>query len=90
MEAAAKRFADDPSGAVLAAEALVDDVITARGHPAGGRGERLALFSVEHSYALAEYREAHLTGGRGRTGAATTEELRKALAQYTCCSASCS
>jgi hypothetical protein len=76
------RFADDPSGAVLAAERLVADVVTARGYPAGDQGERSALLSVEHPYALAEYREARLTGERGRTGAATTEELRKALAQY--------
>jgi hypothetical protein len=76
------RFADDPSGAVQSAERLVDDVVTARGYPAGDRGERLALLSVEHPCAVAQYREAHLTGERGRTGAATTEELRTALRQY--------
>jgi hypothetical protein len=76
------RFADDPAGAVLAAELLVGDLVTARGYPAGDPGERSALLSVEHSCALAEFREARLTAERGRTGAATTDELRKALAHY--------
>lgn len=77
-----RRFTDDPAGAVRSAMQLVDEVITARGYPAGDRGERLALLSVEHPRAVAQYREAHLTADRGRTGAATTEELRIALAQY--------
>ena len=77
-----ERFADDPSGAVQDAAELVDVVITARGYPAGGRVERLALLSVQHPSAVAQYREARLTARRGRSGAATTEELRTALTQY--------
>ena len=77
-----RRFADDPSGAVLAAQGLVDEVVTARGYPVDQPGERLALLSVEHSYALAQYRKANLAGERGRIGTATTEELRTALAQF--------
>jgi hypothetical protein len=76
------RFADDPSGAVRGAGRLVDEVVTARGYPSGGRAERLAMLSVEYPRAVAQYREAHLTSERGRIGAATTEELRAALAQY--------
>ena len=76
------RFTDDPLGAVLSAERLVGSVATSRGYPAGHCGERLALLSVEHPCALAEYREAQSIGERGRTGAATTEELREALARY--------
>lgn len=76
------RFADDPSGAVQSAGRLVDEVATARGYPADDCGERLALLSVEHPSAVAQYREAHVVGERGRTGAATIDELRSALAQY--------
>jgi hypothetical protein len=75
-------FADDPSGAVQGAGRLVDEVVTARGYPPVGRVERLALLSVEYPRAVAQYREARLTGERGRVGAATIEELRAALAQY--------
>ncbi len=76
------RFADDPSGAVQSAGRLVDEVAAARGYPADDRGERLALLSVEHACAVAQYREAYVVGERGRTGAATIEELRSALTQY--------
>ena len=76
------RFADDPLGAVLGAEQLVGNVATSRGYPADCSGERLALLSVEHPRALTGYREAQSAGERGRTGAATNDELRRALAQY--------
>jgi hypothetical protein len=75
------RFTDDPQGAVEGAERLVEAVVTARGYPATGRDERLALLSVEHSTALGRYRQALSTIERARSGTATTEELRIALAQ---------
>ena len=76
------RFADDPSGAVQSAGRLVNEVAAARGYPADDCGERLALLSVDYAFAVAQYREAHVVGERGRTGTATIEELRSALAQY--------
>lgn len=76
------RFADDPSGAVQGADELVNQVIAARGYPAGGHAERFALLSVQYPRAVAHYREAQQAAQLGRTGAATTDELRMALAQY--------
>lgn len=77
-----ERFADDPSGAVQSADELVNAVITARGYPADGCAERLALLSARYPCAVAQFREARLARERGRSGAATTEELRTAFAQY--------
>lgn len=53
-----ERFIDDPTGAARQADQIVADVLTARGYPAEDREHQLALASVDHAYALNDYRQA--------------------------------
>jgi hypothetical protein len=76
------RFVDDPKGAVERADALVAQVMTARGYPMSEFEQRAADISVDHPHVVEHYRAAHdiaLRSGRGQTN---TEDLRNALIHY--------
>src|SRR5688572_32869758 len=53
------RFVDDPSGAVREADALVEEVMRARGYPPGDFEQRAQDASVHHSAVVGRYRDAH-------------------------------
>jgi len=72
-------FVDDPSAAVRDAEALLGQVMDARGYPTGDFEQRSADVSVDHSAALEHYRSAHETSLRDAKGEANTEDLRQAV-----------
>jgi len=76
------RFVDDPPGAVLEADLLVADLMTARGYPVAEFEQRAADISVDHPAVVEHYRAAHAIAERHRDRKATTEELRQALVHY--------
>lgn len=75
-------FVDDPGRAVSDADALVKQVMEARGYPVGNFEERAADLSVDHADVVQNYRTAREIAHRNRRGEATTEDLRKALVSY--------
>ena len=77
-----RRFVDDPKGAVFSADELISEVMKAEGYPVAEFEQRAADISVEHPLLVSNYRVAHDITLRERGGAATTEELRKAIVHY--------
>jgi hypothetical protein len=75
-------FVDDPGGSLTQADRLLTEVMAARGYPVGDFDECAANISVNHSVAVADYREAHDTAVRRERGEASTEDIRQALVQY--------
>lgn len=76
------RFVDDPAGAVTVAEALVTEVMQARGYPIGEFGQRSADISVDYPLVVENYRAAHSIAARHSEGQASTEDLRQAMVHY--------
>jgi len=76
------RFVDEPSAAVVEADALVIQLMEARGYPVGDFEQRAADISVDHPEVVSNYREAHRLATRNSSGDATTEEQRRALVHY--------
>ena len=77
-----RRFVDDPKGAVFAADELITEVMNAEGYPVADFDQRAADISVEHPLLVSNYRVAHDITLRERGGAASTEDLRKAIVHY--------
>jgi hypothetical protein len=79
-----ERFIDQPSGAVVAADALVYRVMEARGYPMGDFDTQADLVSVDHPDVVENYRFAHGIHERAQTQAqrTSTEDLREALLRY--------
>jgi hypothetical protein len=76
------RFVDDPSTTVIDADALVGQLMEARGYPVGDFDQRAADISVDHPEVVSNYREAHRLAKRNASGDATTEERRRAFVHY--------
>jgi hypothetical protein len=76
------RFVDDPRGAVGEADALLNQVMIARGYPVGDFEQRAADVSVTHPRVVDNYRAAHQIALRHRQGQASTEDLRNAILYY--------
>src|SRR5688572_27294934 len=53
------RFVDDPSGAVEAADALINAVMAARGYDVKNYEQRCSDLAVEHASVVQHYRAAH-------------------------------
>lgn len=75
-------FVDDPEKSIALADALVGDVMKARGYPVEAFDQRAADISVEHPELVANYRAAHEIAVRHRQGNAGTEDLRAAFIGY--------
>jgi len=75
-------FVDDPADAVARADALVDQVMQARGYPVADFEVRAADISVDHPRFVQNYREAHAIALAARRGTARTEDLRRATIHY--------
>ena len=75
-------FVDDPSGAISRADGLVEEVMKVRGYPVSDFGQRAADLSVHHGRVIDNYRAAREIAERHRRGAASTEELRRAMVHY--------
>jgi hypothetical protein len=75
-------FVDDPEKAIALADALVAEVMKARGYPVEDFERRAADISVEHPGLVSNYRAAHEIATRHRQGKAGTEDLRAAFIGY--------
>jgi Tfp pilus assembly protein PilX len=77
-----EQFVDAPADAVSGAQLLVTAVMTERGYPVEEDAQVLADLSVEHSGTLDRYRAAEEISAKAAAGAASTEDLRQAMADY--------
>jgi FtsZ-interacting cell division protein ZipA len=77
-----RRFVDDPSAAVAAADRLVNRAMADRGYPMSDFEQRAADVSVSYPTVVENYRAAHDIVVRHADGNATTEELRQAMVHY--------
>ena len=76
------QFVDEPQGAVAQADALVNELMAARGYPMADFEQRAADISVDHPGVVENYRTAHAIALRHSSGQASTEDLRKAMVHY--------
>lgn len=76
------RFVDDPERSIAMADALVAEVMKARGYPVDDFEQRAADISVEHPGLVDNYRAAHDIAVRRSEGKADTEDLRAAFIGY--------
>jgi type II secretory pathway pseudopilin PulG len=76
------RFVDDPERSIALADALVAEVMKARGYPVQDFEQRASDISVEHPKLVENYRAAHEIAVRHSRGQAGTEDLRAALLGY--------
>lgn len=77
-----RRFVDDPAFAVNEADALVTQVMAARGYPMADFEQRAADISVNYPRVVQNYRSARVIVIRHGQGQASTEELRQAMVHY--------
>jgi hypothetical protein len=75
-------FVDDPARAVGNADALIQEVMRARGYPVDDFDTRSADLSVDHPDVVENYRAAHGIAVAHERGNAGTEELRHAVQHY--------
>ena len=76
------RFVDDPARAVAFADALLGDVMKARGYPVSDFDQRAGDISVDHPVVVDHYHKGHEIAVRHERGAAGTEDLRQAMIHY--------
>jgi len=76
------RFVDDPPGAVVDADVLIQEVMRVRGYPVDDFETRAADLSVDHPEVVEYYRSAHGIAVAHERGKAGTEELRHAVQHY--------
>ena len=69
------RFADDPKGAVSAADRLVTEAMQARGYPVGSLDQSVNDMSVHHAHVIDDYRRAREITARADLGQVGTEDL---------------
>jgi hypothetical protein len=72
----------DPPRAVDYADALLGEVMSARGYPVSDFEERAGDISVDHPTVVNHYRAGHDIAVRHRRGEAGTEDLRQAMIHY--------
>jgi hypothetical protein len=75
-------FVDDPVQAVHRADALVVDIMRARGYPVDDFDRRAEDISVEHPKVVQHYRDARATRVATDEGAVDTERQRQAVTSY--------
>ena len=75
-------FVDDPAAAIQRADALVSDVMLARGYPMMDFDHRAEDISVDHPDVVQNFRAAHAIAERQKQGQAGTEDLRQGLVYY--------
>jgi FtsZ-interacting cell division protein ZipA len=76
------RFVDDPKGAVLEADKLVQEVMQERGYPTKDFDRRVADISVAHPELVEKYRTAHGIAEASERGEASTEDMRHSVRHY--------
>ena len=76
------RFVDDPHGAVVDADRLIEDVMRTRGYPIEDTDRRLDDLSVDHAPVVSHYRAGRDLVERHGRGDANTEDLRQAMVHF--------
>jgi hypothetical protein len=76
------RFVDEPSGALVDADRLVERVMRERGYPMDDFEQRAADVSVDHPGVVENYRAGHAIHVANERGDASTEDLRQAVIHY--------
>jgi hypothetical protein len=76
------RFVDDPTGAVVEADQLVQQVMKERGYPTEDFDQRVGEISVAHPQVVEKYRTATGIARASERGEASTEDLRQSLRHY--------
>jgi hypothetical protein len=77
-----ERFVDQPAGAVIEADQLVQQVMGAEGYPMDDFSAQADLVSVDHPRVVENYRTAHRVYERAQVQQASTEDMRVALLSY--------
>jgi hypothetical protein len=75
-------FVDDPRNAVIEADRLIGQIMSARGYPVSDFEQRAADVSVNHPFVVEHYRAGHEITLRYAQGRAGTEDLRQAIIHY--------
>ena len=76
------RFVDDPKGAVVEADLLVQQVMKERGYPTEDFDQRVGEISVAHPDVVEKYRTATGIARASERGEASTEDLRHSVRHY--------
>ena len=76
------RFVDSPGDAVVEADELVTELMTARGYPMSDFERRASDISVDHPGVVESYRAARVIAAKNARGETDTEELRRAIVHY--------
>jgi hypothetical protein len=76
------RFVDNPKGALINADRLIGEVMSAEGYPMLDFQQRAADISVDHANVADSYREGHRIALLHAQGRASTEDLRQAMIHY--------
>lgn len=77
------QFVDDPTGAVAAADRLIQSVMHDRGFPIEDFDQRADDLSVDYPDVVEDYRQGHrLAAASRRSDETSTEELRQAMWHY--------
>jgi hypothetical protein len=76
------QFVDDPTAAVVHADALVQLVMKVRGYPVADFEQRVADVSVDHPAVAQNYRLAHAIAARNDGEDVAMEKLREAMLHY--------
>lgn len=75
-------FVDDPERSIDYADALLAEVMSARGYPVSDFDQRAGDISVDHPNVVQHYRAGHDIAVRHSRGEASTDDLRQALIHY--------
>lgn len=75
-------FVDDPVRSIDYADALLAEVMSARGYPVSDFEQRAGDISVDHPNVVQHYRAGHDIAVRHSRGEASTDDLRQALIHY--------
>jgi len=76
------RFVDDPNGAIVEADKLIQEIMVARGYPVTDFDQRAADISVDHPLIVEHYRSGHDIALQHSKGRASTEDMRQAMLHY--------
>jgi hypothetical protein len=76
------QFVDDPAGAIHTADALLSEVLRARGYAADNPYDRISDISAAYPRHATRYRFAEDLVTRHRRGQGSTEDLRRAFVHY--------
>lgn len=76
------RFVDDPDGALIDADRLIGEAMSAEGYPVLDFEQRASDISVDHPRVVENYREGHRIALLQQKRQASTEDLRKAMIHY--------